>query len=87
MQEQNIMSHTKGHHLIAFERGKIAALHGEEKSNREIARILGICRQNVANELNRGQIDQVQKINGKRVYRTEYSAETARKQKITARIP
>ncbi|WP_461216034.1 IS30 family transposase [Lacticaseibacillus sp. GG6-2] len=77
MQEQNIMSHTKGHHLTAFERGKIAALHGEEKSNREIARILGICRQTVANKLNRGQIDQVKKVNGKRVYRTEYSAEAA----------
>ena len=77
MQEQLNTSHIKGHHLTSIERGKIAALHAEKQSNREIARRLGINRQTVANELLRGEIDQVKKTNGRLTYRREYSPEAA----------
>lgn len=77
MQEQLITSHVKGHHLTSIERGQIAALHADKKSNRQIALLLGICRQTVANELSRGEIDQVKKTNGKREYYRVYSPETA----------
>ena len=77
MQEQLNTSHIKGHHLTSIERGKIAVLHAEKQSNREIARRLGINRQTVANELLRGEIDQVKKTNGRLTYRREYSPEAA----------
>ena len=77
MQEQLITSHVKGHHLTSFERGQIAAYHAQGKSNREIARLTGINRQTIANELLRGQIDQVKKVNGNRQYHREYSPQTA----------
>lgn len=77
MQDQLITSHTKGHHLTLLERGEIAALHARGESNRQIATLLGINRQTIANELSRGQIDQVKKVNGKLRYYRVYSPETA----------
>lgn len=77
MQEQLITSHVKGHHLSLIERGEIAALHAQDKSNREISRLLGVCHQTVANELTRGEIDQVKKINGRHDYRREYNPDVA----------
>ncbi|MBO2723450.1 IS30 family transposase [Lactiplantibacillus plantarum] len=77
MQEQRITSRPKGHHLSAIERGRIAALHTEGKSNRQIARVLGVCHQTIANELARGLTDQVEKVNGKFKYRHEYCPEAA----------
>lgn len=73
MQEQLNTSRPKGHHLTAVERGGIAALRAEKKSNRAIAKVIGVCRQTVANELARGEIDQVKKVNGQRQYSRIYS--------------
>lgn len=73
MQDQLITSHTKGHHLTLLERGEIAVLYARGESNRQIATLLGINRQTIANELSRGQIDQVKKVNGKLRYYRVYS--------------
>lgn len=85
MQEQLTMSRPKGHHLTAVERGQIAALHAEKKSNRDIAKVIGVCRQTVANELARGEIDQVKKVNGQRQYSRIYSPEAAQAQYVENR--
>ena len=77
MQDHLIMPHVKGHHLTQSERGEIAVLHAQEKSNREIAKLLGINRQTIANELTRGQVEQVKKVNGKFHYYRVYSPEAA----------
>lgn len=77
MQDQLITPHTKGHHLTLLERGEIAVLHARGESNRQIATRLGISRQTIANELSRGQIDQVKKVNGKLRYYRVYSPKTA----------
>lgn len=76
-QDQLITPHVKGHHLTPSERGEIAVLHAQEKSNRKIADRLGINRQTIANEIARGQTDQVEKVNGKLHYYSVYSPETA----------
>mgnify|MGYP001207561019 CR=1 FL=1 len=76
MQEQLTTTRTKGHHLTAIERGKISTLHEQGKSNREIARFIGVCHQTIANELNRGNLTQVKLYNGKRKYRSGYSQMT-----------
>jgi IS30 family transposase len=83
MHEQNTIVREKGHHLTPFERGKIATLHSQGHSNRAIAREIGICHQTIGNELDRGEIDQVQKVNGQRRYYRAYS-ETAAQAKYEA---
>ncbi|ATO42805.1 MULTISPECIES: IS30 family transposase [Loigolactobacillus] len=77
MQEQNTTVREKGHHLTSFERGRIATLHSQGYSNRAIARVIGVCHQTISNELRRGEIDQVKKVNGQRQYHREYSPEAA----------
>lgn len=77
MQEQIITPRHKGHLLTAFERGQIEALHRQVLSNRLIAQRIGVCPQTINNELKRGLVRQVAKVNGKKVYRHEYSAEAA----------
>ncbi|MGA3234640.1 helix-turn-helix domain-containing protein, partial [Lactiplantibacillus pentosus] len=67
----------KGQHLTSFERGRIATLHSQGYSNRAIARALNVCHQTINNELCRGEIDQVKKVNGQRQYYAVYSPETA----------
>ena len=62
MQEQLAKSRPTGHDPTAVERGQIAALHSEKKSNRAIAKVIGVCRQTVANELARGEINQVRRL-------------------------
>ena len=47
---QNTIQKRNFKHLTLFERGKIAALHKEGHSNREIARRLGRAQQTIANE-------------------------------------
>lgn len=54
----------EGQHLTAIERGKIAAWHSEGISNRQIAKRLGVVPQTINNELKRGKLKQVKKING-----------------------
>lgn len=73
MQEQIITPRHKGHLLTAFERGQIEALHRQVLSNRLIAQRI----ETINNELKRGLVRQVAKVNGKKVYRHEYSAEAA----------
>lgn len=68
MQEQNTTVRKKGQHLTSFERGRIATLHSQGYSNRAIARALNVCHQTINNELCRGEIDQVKKVNGQRQY-------------------
>lgn len=68
MQEQNTTVREKGNHLTSFERGRIATLHSQGYSNRAIARVIGVCHQTISNELRRGEIDQVKKVNGQRQY-------------------
>ncbi|WP_437435727.1 helix-turn-helix domain-containing protein, partial [Latilactobacillus curvatus] len=77
MQEQNTTVRKKGQHLTSFERGRIATLHSQGYSNRAIARALNVCHQTINNELCRGEIDQVKKVNGQRQYYAVYSPETA----------
>lgn len=83
MQEQYTTTRKKGQHLTSFERGKISLLHSQGRSNREIATEIGVCHQTIANELKRGEIDQVQKVNGHRKYYRIYS-ETAAQAKYEA---
>lgn len=54
----------KGKHLTATERGKIAGWMAESISHGEMARRIGVSRQTISNEVNRGMIQQVRKING-----------------------
>lgn len=77
MQEQNTTVRKKGQHLTSFERGRIATLHSQGYSNRAIARALNVCHQTINNELCRGEIDQVKKVNDQRQYYAVYSPETA----------
>ncbi|GEO54784.1 IS30 family transposase [Lactiplantibacillus argentoratensis] len=77
MHKQLITSRPKGHHLTAVERGIIATLHAEGVSNRQIALIIGVCHQTIANELARGTVDQVKKINDKLHYYRQYVPEAA----------
>lgn len=77
MQEQNTIKRTKGQHLTEIERGEIASLHNLNYSNRQIASIIGVCPQTINNEISRGTVDQVKKINNKLVYSTSYFPDTA----------
>lgn len=77
MQEQLTTPHIKGHHLIEIERGKIDALHHLGLSNRKIAAEIGVCPQTINNELKRGSVSQVKKVNGKRKFTTKYFPEAA----------
>ena len=77
MQEQLNTTHIKGHHLTEIERGRIDALHQLGLSNRQIATKIGVCPQTINNELKRGTMSQVKKINGKRYYTAKYFPEAA----------
>lgn len=77
MQEQNTIKRTKGQHLTEIERGEIASLHNLNYSNRQIAAIIGVCPQTINNEIDRGTVDQLKKINNKLVYSTSYFPDTA----------
>lgn len=76
-QEQITIKRNKDHHLTGIERGKIAALHKLRHSNRKIAITLGVCPQTINNELKRGEVTQVKKINGKEYFHQEYIPELA----------
>ena len=65
MQEQLTTPHIKGHHLTEIERERIDALHYLGLSNRKIAAEIGVCPQTINNELKRGSVSQVKKVNGK----------------------
>lgn len=69
--------HVRGHHLNTNERDQIQFGHDSGLSNREIARQLGISRQTIDNEINRGTVKQVTNYNGQRVYRYEYNHDSA----------
>lgn len=69
------LERTKGKHLTLEERIKIEkALCDRNKSKRQIARELGVNHQTVINEIKRGTVTQVKKINGKLKYFENYSA-------------
>lgn len=77
MQEQNIILRSKGQHLTEIERGEIFSLHNLGLSNRKIADAIGVCPQTINNEISRGTVDQVKKINGKLHYSSDYYPESA----------
>lgn len=77
MHKQLITSRPKGHHLTAVERGRIATLHAEGVSNRQITQVIGVCHQTIANELTRGTVDQVKKVHDKLNYYCQYVPEAA----------
>lgn len=52
-------------HLNLSERIKIQTLQRMGHSNRSIARILGRSHATINNEMKRGTVDQVKKVNGK----------------------
>lgn len=87
MQEQLITSRVKGHHLSDIERGSINELHRRGFSNRQIAMQIGVCPQTINNELHRGEIDQVKRVNGQLQYYREYDpyAASARYQRCRAK--
>lgn len=62
----------KGKHFTPTERGSIAAWLEEKLSKREIARRIGVSHQAINNEIQRGTIQQVRKINGKKQSYTIY---------------
>jgi len=86
MHSQLTTVHLKGHHLSATERGQIAAYHEIGKSNRSIAAMLGVCPQAINNELKRGLVQQVKKVNGKVIYFDEYCPDTAQQRYSENRI-
>ncbi len=63
-------------HLILSERIEIQTLQRIGHSNRSIARILGRSHATINNEIKRGSVDQVKKVNGKAVHQKLYFAET-----------
>lgn len=67
----------KGKHLTEIERGKIATLHQAGVSNRQIAKQIGVAPQTIHNEIKRGQLKQVKKINGQLHYSHQYQPEYA----------
>lgn len=75
----------KGQHLTAFERGKISAWHSEGISNRQIAKRIGVAPQTIHNEIKRGSLKQVKKINGHCCYYSRYNAEYAQNRYIQKR--
>lgn len=75
----------KGEHLSAIERGKIAGWLAEKLSNREIARRIGVHHTTIANELERGQVEQVRKINGIKHTYVTYNPEYAQNRYETKR--
>ncbi|WP_171000583.1 IS30 family transposase [Companilactobacillus huachuanensis] len=85
VQEQITINRIKGHHLTEIERGKIASLHQLGHSNRKIAKILSVCPQTINNELKRGEIRQVKKINGITKYHDEYIPEAAQARYVDRR--
>lgn len=76
-QQQLTTNRQKGHHLTQIERGMIASLHSEGHSARQIASIIGVSHQTINNELSRGTIKQVKKINGEKHYLKVYCPEAA----------
>ena len=84
-QEQITIKRNKGHHLTEVERGKIAALHKLGHSNRKIAIALSVCPQTINNELKRGEVTQVKKINGKEYFHQEYIPELAQSRYVDKR--
>ncbi|MGM0123237.1 hypothetical protein IGI37_000867 [Enterococcus sp. AZ194] len=67
----------KGKHLTAIERGKIAGWQEEGLSHGEIARRIGVKRQTISNELARGKVEQVRKVNGIKYFSMKYDPEFA----------
>src|SRR5690625_6149874 len=72
---QNTIQKRKFTHLSKFERGKIAALHWDGKSNREIGRRLERHHQTIANELKRGTTTQLK--TGRQPYRARSEEHTS----------
>lgn len=77
MQLQITTPHQKRHHLTPNERDLIQQGHDAGLSNREIARQLGVAPQTINNEIKRGTVNQVVKINGKKKYFTAYFHDAA----------
>jgi IS30 family transposase len=76
MQLNDITTFRKGQHLSLSERIEIQTLHRLGHSNRSIARILKRSHSTINSEIKRGTANQVKQVNGKKIYRRQYFAET-----------
>lgn len=76
----------KGEHLSAIERGKIAGWLDEKLSNREMARRIGVHHTTIANEIERGKVEQVRKVNGIKHIYVKYNPEYAQNRYKTKRL-
>jgi IS30 family transposase len=83
--EQNIINRPKGHHLTEIERGKIASFHSIGYSNRQIAKAIGVSPQTINNEINRGTVEQIKKVNGKVQHLNCYFPDTAHQKYVKNR--
>lgn len=83
--EQNIINRPKGHHLTEIERGKIASLHSIGFSNRQIAKAIGVAPQTINNEISRGTVKQIKKVNGKVHHLECYYPDTAHQKYVQKR--
>ncbi len=64
-------------HLTSGQRGQIQAWLADGHSITEIAHRIGVHRSTISREIKRGSVQQVKKINDKRVHFQAYFAETA----------
>ncbi|MFC6295392.1 hypothetical protein ACFQH1_09280 [Lactiplantibacillus daoliensis] len=55
--------------------------------NRQIAQVFGVCHQTTANELTRGTVDQVKRVNDKLKYYRQYVPEAAQTRYKLNRLP
>ena len=80
IQPNNTSKPRKGQHLSLGERIEIQSLHDRGFSNRAIGRLLERPHATINNEIKRGTVDQVQKVNQKQVFSQRYFAETGQSQ-------
>lgn len=76
MQLNDTTTTIKGQHLSLAERIEIQTLHIQGHSNRSIARILDRSHSTINVEMKRGIVDQVKKVNGKKIFSRNYYATT-----------
>lgn len=75
MSKENSSTKSSYNHLSAIERGEIELLHIQEKSQSEIARLMGRNRSTISRELKRGTVTQMKIKNKKVIYYKEYFSE------------
>lgn len=85
IQLNNTSKPRKGQHLSLGERIEIQSLHDRGFSNRAIGRLLERSHATINNEIKRGTVDQVQKVNQKQIFSQRYFAESGQSQYLKNR--